>query len=292
MIQIQEDLNDLNEDLITENIPPDLARAYRNSAKATRGILGNPESEHGELANSNAALRRRIKYDYANSNYREISKEEARNLIARDRNQLQNLRFIVDGKLIEYEVRSGNRLYQTYYINIPEYKMQGQNPIMGKDGRPTFDSRFAIRYGDLQTIINISDKIYLTDEYEHLITDETPGRHRTRVQRTDSEGNPLFDENGNPIYDIVNEPIKSRRQTRNDWLTSRTILPNYTPATGVERDQHRPGQHYGRQIAIADPAALDTGAHEMRLALRGSQAYGYNYTLERLGQTHDLVTTL
>ena len=75
LITIQENLD---EEIIDENIPRDLAKAYKIANK-----YNSPEqnyySNHNEIGNS--AKRRYIAYDYKNSNYEELSKEQAIDLL-------------------------------------------------------------------------------------------------------------------------------------------------------------------------------------------------------------------
>lgn len=260
------------EKILDENIPLDLVRAYQNSTMADRGIINNPSSQHWHIGS--ASIRKGSRYDYARSNYEEISKEEAKEIIKNNRNDIQNLRFIIDGQVVEYEIRSGNRLYQTYWMFIPQTLLDEKGlTILDKNGNPTNDSRYAIRYGDLNTIIELADKIYKTDEYEHLITPETKTGKKVKLLRKDANGNPVvepvlkddgtpeLDSSGNPItryvYDIIDDTFfKRRERTRRGSLVKRSLLPgeaDYRP--------HKPFDNYvyGKSKEMIDNP--DTGWH-------------------------------
>ena len=258
--------------ILDENIPFDLARAYQHSNRAERGIQNHPESSHREVGLN--SRRRNVKYDYARSNYEEISKDEARDMLRRDRNSIENLRFIINGQVVEYEIRTGNRLYQAYWVDIPSQLLADKGlEILDKNGNPTTDSRYAIRYGDLNTIIELADKIYKTDEYEHLITPETKtGKKIRRIKKDeqgnpilnpllDKEGNPVLDKEGNPIqqysYEIVDDTIYNRRArgSKSQYLKVErgNDDPNYQP--------HQPlSNYFTKYVTIDNP---DTGRHDL-----------------------------
>lgn len=259
--------------ILDENIPLDLARAYQKSNRAERGIQNHPESKHNEVGDKSTRYwRKGVKYDYARSNYEEISKDEAKELLRRDRYNIENLRFIIDGYVIEYEIRNGNRLYQTYWMNIPAELLDDKGlEILDKNGNPTTDSRYAIRYGDINTIIELADKIYKTDEYEHLITPETKTGKKIKVIKKDEEGNPilepLLDKEGNPVmdkegkpvqqysYEIVDDTIFNRRSRGNKFHYLKTERGNddsdYVP--------HQPYFNYFTKYTTVDNP--DTGKH-------------------------------
>lgn len=298
LITVQENLQ---EEIIDENIPRDLARAYQNSNAATNGIQSHPNSRHNELQRS-VYNRRNVRYDYYNSTYEELSKDQAieylgldvRDTDVRDENgkiaakarttnrelfnsRICDLRFIIDNKVVEYEVRGNNNaLYLAYWLEIPERYFGDYPEFRGKDGDTT-DVRFANKYSDIYTIIQIADKIYKTDEYEHEITDTTPTGKKVKVLKTGPDGKPLRDEEGNIIYDydIIDDTIQQKRErgkevhkfrseipteiqdAEGNWVPNpehQTHAADYNFGGSEDRYSHSPNTKYGISIP-------DTGAH-------------------------------
>ena len=280
---LEEDM-DITEEILDEKIPSDLARAYQNSQSAVNGIQNHPRSNHNIIGGNH---RREISYDYEKATYEEISKEEAIDYLGlsvnvlpdRDENgkivakvrttdrelfneRISDLRFIIGNKVIEYEVRSGNALYLAYWMEIPQSKF-GDYPLFKGKGYDTTDCRFANKYSDIYTIIQISDKIYKTDEYEFEITNTTPTGKKIRVMRKDSDGNPVLDDNGNIIYDTVDDTIQNRRNRNKSQVRIQTVKGNddgyqiHNPASSLKT----------RYI----PTQMDTGAHNP------SNAYSWSY---------------
>ena len=257
-IKVQEDLN--NYEYLNENIPPDLAKAYSYSKAAERGIQNHPDSAHIQIARSPIGKNNRtqFKYDYANSTYTPITSEEAKELVKQDRNNLENLRIIIDGKLIEYEIRSGGRLYQTYYITDLDTSRLAE-PLLDKEHNPTSDSRYAVRLSDVNNLLDIADKIYLTDEYDHLITSETPDpnpHHKVRIP------NPEFDpENPDkaPEFLYQSDTIQNRRLKNKIKYQP---LQVYTPKDDPIFRPHSMKNMY-KSLADFRSGQHDTGSHTL-----------------------------
>lgn len=285
-ITVQEGLeeNMITEEILDEKIPSDLARAYKNSRPAEYGIQSHPRSNHTKIGGD---YRRAVDYDYEKATYEEISKQEAIDYLGLsvnvlpDRNEdgkivakvrttdregfnqkISNLRFIIDNKVIEYEVRSGNTLYLAYWMDIPQSYFTDYPLFKGKYGE-TRDCRYGNKYSDIYTIIQISDKIYKTDEYEHEITDETPTGKKIKVLRKDSNGNPVLDDEGNLIYDLVDDTIVAKRARNKSFSYLRTLKGKDEPEYAI----HKPSQNLKTKII---PNELDTGAHDIRRIASGS----------------------
>lgn len=249
-ITVQEDLN---ESILDENIPPDLARAYHNATLANSGSQINPSTRHGEVGGS--GYRRGVAYDYANSNYTEISKDEAKRIGRREKDKINELRFILGGHLIEFELR-GNRLHQTYWTNIPQ-EVLGDVQILNKNGEPTTDSKYA-KY---ETIVDLADKIYKTDEYEHRITDETPtkrviGRRGKISQET---GEVVTDDEGRVVTEPVYDTVGGRRER-----SSIKTLHRYTPKDSPNYSPHSWKTNYLNNPIFYNTNP-DTGSHRRNI---------------------------
>ena len=240
LITVQESLE---EDIIDENIPRDLARAYQRSNAAVNGLQNHPNSRHKELQQDDE-YRKDVHYDYYRSNYEELSKQQAieylgldvRDTDVRDENgkiaakarttnreqfnsRICDLRFIIDNRVVEYEVRGANNaLYLAYWLDIPDRYFADYPKFRGKDGL-TNDVRFANKYSDIYTIIQIADKIYKTDEYQHEITDTTPTGKKIKKVTVNPE-------TGEETSEIVDDTIKARRQRNKETKEFRTWVPN------------------------------------------------------------------
>lgn len=288
------------EQKLDENIPPDLMRAYQNSMMPARGIQAHPNSEHSNIGAN--AKRRSVKYDYYNSTYEELSKQETIDYLGlkitiadeRDENgklivkarttdrelfndRISTLRFIIDGKLVEYEVRNNNVLYLAYWTSIPG-RYFGDYPLFSSKDSLTTDCRYATKYSDVYTIIMIADKIYKTDEYEHEITPTTLSGRKIKVARLNDDGTPALDDNGNPIYDIVDDTIQAKR----DRAKRVSKMRSFVPSTDSRHELHQTAYNFGAEYESSEddlegtgdyyaantnfmkyvPDTIDTGAHK------------------------------
>lgn len=173
---------DLNEELLNENIPKDLVRAYQNSYKQSSSHINKPITK---VANSG---RRDMPIDYFNTAYTEISKEEAKAFLGISRtpsgrasriykqldldSRLRQLRFIVANGVVEIENgydSKDNLRCKTYPKNsIPLSKFQeaGYTSFTRND---RYIREENLTYGDILILIDICDKIYKTDEYDNYI---------------------------------------------------------------------------------------------------------------------------
>lgn len=154
MFNIDENKNiEIAEKYLDENIPRDLFRLYNNRPYPSQR---NPDTKHFELHNTDN--RRSILYDYGKAQYRVISAQEAIQMVKNNKQEIQNLRIIFDGYLVEYELRDNGSIYAIYRdpssvtINGKYYKNIG--------------------YAPWQQVINFAEKIYWTDEYSRKLSAE------------------------------------------------------------------------------------------------------------------------
>lgn len=142
-------------DTLLENIPQDLLAAYQRAT--AYDSQRNPQSLHTELNLNPNINRKTIRYDYGKASYEEISAEQAINLIKQDKSNASKLRIIFDGKLVEYELRDNGNIYAIYG---------------DVDHRVTINDKSYrnIRYAPWRAVLQNADKIYVTDEYDKLIT--------------------------------------------------------------------------------------------------------------------------
>ena len=83
---------------------------------------------------------------------------------------ITNLRFIINGKLAEFEVNnSDNVLYAKYSCNVPVERF-GDYPLFINNS--TTNTKDIKKYSDFYTLIQVSDKIYKTNEYENPVSQE------------------------------------------------------------------------------------------------------------------------
>lgn len=174
--------NKLYKDIIDENIPADLLKAYKQSS--VYPSQKRPGDSHREITDNNYA-RRTMKYDYGKANYDPISAEEAFRMVKADNNQVENLRVIFNGELVEYEVRNNGSIY-------PIYRSPDEVTIDGKVYKN-------VGYVNWKTILKHADKIYLTDEYsKKLSADAQEKRRQKDIPRYLYKGKVLHDSDYDP----------------------------------------------------------------------------------------------
>ena len=235
-INVQEDLD---EDFLKENIPPDLVKAYRNSTMSRSGSTRNPQTDHAELI---SPVRRGVRYNYGKANYTEISKEEAKRIGKYEKEKVSDLRFILGNKLIEFELRN-NKPFQTYVANIPTRNLEAAGiQLYDKDGYTTSDSRYA----SYNQIVDLADKIYQTDEYQHYINDQTDSDTYIYQDVVADDGEVLG-----------KEPVKQKLQAKRSQNQGRAVINYYNVEDILP---HRPAETYGRG-RTTEFTNFDTGSH-------------------------------
>lgn len=180
-------MEDIFENYLTENIPPDLLAAYKRSEYH---ISNRPErsqhyqTEHGELAKIGNDDRRLAKWDYGKSTYKVITPEEAKQMVKNDRESVENLRLLYHGTLLEYEVRSNNSIYAIYGPGGTDDPVTITNPDGTSREYPN------LRFIPFNKMLYIADKIYVTDEYEHPVSDEKKTDREAKNKRVKIDYSP------------------------------------------------------------------------------------------------------
>lgn len=320
VISLQENL-DSDIDLF-ENLPPDLAQAYRKAQfGSTRSVL-HPGFIHNEI--SPRYRRSGVKFDYKNANYEEINTNRALELITLTggikygengeplldeygkyivkkprvhdketcKQNLPKLRILAGGVLSEFEVFEPYGAVKAIYGGVIPQDLFGQYP-------DTFyhNTSYINSYTELYILLQICEKIYLTDEYEHRIgspDDRTtsnilPGR-KIKVARLDPDTHqPVLDDAGNPIYDIVDDTIEMRRGRKGTGIQTHysikdkndpSYIPhapyhNLVPSSRVDLDLSDTGRH------IPDSLSSDTRLRNLDTAQRYKQEAYVEYDLAR-----------
>lgn len=163
---------------LNENIPADLVKAYRSSNQSYSQELNYYDTFYRQLTG-----RKSSKVDFKNSTYDELSKEEAARRL-KDRDNVESLRLLVNGKLITFEDKGGygdgkyyRALYQPYYIENLPYDLGYEN----KNGNRVYDSRKI----PVKHLVDIATKIY--DAHEVPISDEIEQRRKNTEFRSGEE---------------------------------------------------------------------------------------------------------
>lgn len=148
------------EQILDENIPRELLNAYTNSRVNAYNSEQHPGTSHNELSST---VRRSKNWDYGKASYDKISVEDALELIDQDPHNVEKIRGIRNGKLVEYEYKNG-KFYNIY--GDPD------DPVEYADKRGNTVSKRNIRYITNPKIwLPLLDTIYVTDEYDHDIRD-------------------------------------------------------------------------------------------------------------------------
>lgn len=125
--------------------------------------------------------------------------------------------------------------------------------IRNTKGEETNDSRFITTKGGIKELIRVADKIYKTDEYDHLITPETKTGQKIKI--------PVLDDQGNTVrYDIVDDTIENRRRRNNLIIYKSAASKNSSGYVA-----HAPGTSFGGSPAEIKGTLdkFDTGAHDV-----------------------------
>ena len=155
---------DINENLdLLENIPADLRKAYADASITGYDSHKRAGDTHRELAKANStdgatngSGRKFATYDYGKATYTPISAEEAIRLVKANSEDIEKLRIIFGGKLVEFELRNNGKLYTVYRDANTPYDIDGTHYKN-------------VGYMPWRKVLQYADKIYLTDEYDHLI---------------------------------------------------------------------------------------------------------------------------
>ena len=134
------DLNLEESKELDEKLPKDLAKAYNRVNREHSYAMGVKDD------------RREVRTDYENSNYTEVTPEEAMEL--KKQGKLGNVRLIIDGEAVAFD-QNGEPL-NTFTVSWKkEYETKNGN------------TKDKVRQMPLSHLFKIADKIYVTDEAEH-----------------------------------------------------------------------------------------------------------------------------
>ena len=297
LITIQEELegDTVYKISLDENLPRDLANAYKKAYytdpnKPLNSILSVSNTYYNMLTN-----RRRREINDANSSYEALTPEQAcEYLTLRDpridgtdengkyilstarvlnrelcNSRINNLRFLSDGRLIQFFIGDGNTLHSLYSTTIPTDKF-GSYPFFNK-GHEAYTSRLHT-YTDLWILIHVVDKIYKTDEFENIIDTSTPTGKKIKIAKTDDAGN--------VNYEVVDDTIQARR-ARNNKIKPVSYMLDKTSSLFIPHNPYK-NIRYKNFIDV-----LDTGAHNIQDAggmadLRYMDGAHYDYTQKEI----------
>ena len=105
-------------------------------------------------------------------------------MIKRDRESVVNLRVLYHGTLIEFEVRRNNSIYAIYGPGGKDNPLTITNPDGTSRQYPN------LRYIPFGKMLDIADKIYVTDEYDHPISDEKAASREEKKKKVIVDYNP------------------------------------------------------------------------------------------------------
>lgn len=197
--EIDENLKENQE--LDEKLPKDLAKAYKRVNKDHSYDMGVKDA------------RREVRTDYENSNYTEVSPEEAMEL--KKQGKLGDVRLIIDGEAVKFDA-NGNPL-NSFTVNW-------KNEYETKNGV----TKDKVRQMPLSHLFKIADKIYVTDEAEHS---------------TRTEGEWVKDEKGDYKWNITKDnPIAAKRRQQRD----NDIDDTGRHSTSFEKGQAQDYQNYAK----------------------------------------------
>lgn len=222
-------------DILNENIPRDLYNAYKLAGVEKYASSEHPATNHYEVS---TAGRRSVQWDYGKATYREISADEAIRLVAEDPHNVEKLRGIKNGELVEYEYDSQRQKFYAMYAN-PNRAVQYTKP----NGDVVVKRN--IRYITNPKIwIPLLDKIYWTDEYDYPIS---PERQAERAKNNEVVGIGRF------------APV-----TANDYSQFRPFVQYTRDTIGYERRVPDTGRHGDGQYPL-DPRNYGAGSYHGEL---------------------------
>lgn len=183
----------LHEAVIAEQIPMDLAKAYDRSTEINSPIHSRSNvNSYYSNRNNRAQRRRTINIDYKNSNYEVISADECLNFLGLKlsptgralrqfkgeefNNRIRQIRYLIQGNVVEFESNRSMKdnlsvISSSDSITFSREDFESLNlgvSEFSKTGRSISDSGY-YNYSDIIIVTKLADKIYKTDEYDHLI---------------------------------------------------------------------------------------------------------------------------
>lgn len=188
------DLTAAKSQSLDENLPKDLAIAYRNTDK---GMINMKRNKGDTIADANArrrflfptAMKRKyVSIDFANSNYEDITNKNRKDIIKEYKDKKYKLRLLFKLRDNNYVVIMWNKADEliTSPRSLP-YQVHKNSPLYGIN---------EISAHSYNKLVEAADKIYVTDEDEHIMTrpDQT-GPDRFSNQPKKAELRNLIDKN-------------------------------------------------------------------------------------------------
>lgn len=166
------DLTEAKSQSLDENLPKDLAIAYRNTNK---GMINMKRNKGDTLADANArrqfifptAMKRKnVSIDFANSNYEDITNKNRKDIIKEYKDKKYKLRLLFKLSNDSYVVIMWNKADEliTSPRSLPT-RVPTTSPLFGVN---------EISAHSYNKLVQAADKIYVTDEDEHIITRPDP----------------------------------------------------------------------------------------------------------------------
>jgi len=216
---LEEDINELDEDL-----PRDLARAYRDSQTRGNSALGH-DTRHGETMTA----RRGSEIDFYNSDYEEVDARTAVQRVRENPSSVDHIRAIFGKQFLELDLRNNNKVYPVVMPTSDNGLFNKRMLDLGASASNIADwVRHKVQsYKGLETVLGAADKIYWTNEYDHMITLDSEAA-RKRAQNNDRQRDLKMP----PDWDTLSTEQKSK------WLRDN----NYSPLVKRVRDS---GNHSG-----------------------------------------------
>lgn len=153
-------------DELDEDLPRDLAKAYRY--KQTRG---NSALDHDTLHGDAMVRRRGSEIDFYNSNYEEVDARTAAQRVRENPSSIDRIRAIFGNQFLELDLRNNNKIYPVV-MPTPDNRTFATRMIdLGAPENKVQDwARHKVQSNrGLEAVLGAADKIYWTDEYEHMI---------------------------------------------------------------------------------------------------------------------------
>ena len=183
----------LHEAVIAEQIPMDLAKAYDRSTEINSPIHSRSDvTSYYSNRNNRAQRRRTVNIDYKNSNYEVISADECLDFLGLKlspagralrqfkgeefNNRIRQIRYLIQGNVVEFESNRSMKdnlsvISSSDSITFSREDFESLNlgvTEFSKTGRSISDAGY-YNYSDIIIVTKLADKIYKTDEYDHLI---------------------------------------------------------------------------------------------------------------------------
>ena len=289
----------MDKQILLENIPQDLLKAYKSTydQHSTVGNAAYPHLFHSELDNVSdrgTRGRRFANFDYGKASYEPISSDEAIQYLSLEErpdgtykctnkntfgDHIKNLRILVpgsggDSNLVEFELKPNGSIYYTYWAFIPWNILDREHfSFRGKNGQ-TNDTKFANTYTDIANILSVANKIYKTDEYDHLIHPNDKATTRVISQSPTPKGSEIYDAH------YPDNNIKTGK-----YVISTDILDTGDHRDPIQRIRSRINNHTGDE-SLSDDIENYFAKKYLKEVLY-NQIDGYNGALKALERNKD-----